>query len=269
MTKPVPNSPEGPSVTYELLGKTALLILNDPATLNAMSGDMTESFFQALDRAEKEARAVVLTGAGKGFCSGARLSGGVFDPTHPSYDAGQSVEERYNPLILSIIRYPLPLVMAVNGAAAGFGCSLALAGDMIVASEAAFFMQAFRNIGLVPDGGSSHLLVKAIGRVRANQLMLTGQRLSANQALAWGMINQVVPQLELTASALDIAHTLASGPTVALHLTKQLAWQAADVSFEEQLHAERVAQRHVGATADHREGVAAFREKRAPIFVGT
>ncbi|WP_116969664.1 enoyl-CoA hydratase-related protein [Blastomonas sp. UPD001] len=260
---------KGSSVTYELHGKAALLTLDDPGTLNAMSRAMTESLLLALDKAENEARAVVLTGAGKGFCSGARLSGGGFDPAHPSYDAGRSVEERYNPLILRITRYPLPLVIAVNGAAAGFGCSLALAGDMIVAGEKAFFVQAFRNIGLVPDGGSSHLLVKAIGRVRANQLMLTGQRLSAEQALAWGMINQVVPQTELITAALDIAQTLASGPTLALQLTKQLAWQAADVSFEEQLHAERVAQCRAGATADHREGIAAFWEKRAAIFVGT
>ena len=162
---------------------------------------------------------------------------------------------------------PLPWVSAVNGAAAGVGASLALAGDMIVAGESAFFLQAFSRIGLAPDGGSSHLLVRTIGRARASELMLLGERLSAAKALEWGLINRVVPDAELAEAALALAQRLAKG-AYSQRLIRQLAWSAVDADWETTLAQERAAQRTAGQSADHREGVRAFMEKRAAAFTG-
>jgi 2-(1,2-epoxy-1,2-dihydrophenyl)acetyl-CoA isomerase len=168
-------------VRYALEDGVAILTLSDPATMNAAGVDMAQDLTAAFKRAEGEARAVVLTGEGRGFCSGANLSGGgpaTRDGDGPR-DAGAALESTYNPLVTRMRDLPIPLVTAVNGAAAGVGCSLALMGDIIVAGESAYFLQAFRRIGLVPDGGSTYLLPRAIGRARAMEMMLLGEKVPA------------------------------------------------------------------------------------------
>jgi len=245
------------------------IVMNDPSTLNAASISMVEELLEAFEQAADEARAIVLTGAGKGFCSGANLSGDSLDPSHPDYDAGAYIETHYNPLMRKIRDTPVPVVAAVNGAAAGIGCSIALACDFVVAGERSYFLQAFRNIGLVPDGGSAYLIQRAAGRLRAVEMMMLGERIMPQQSLAWGLVNRVVADDELLATATDIAKRLADGPTVALRMIKEIAWAATESSFEEMLGLERRLQLAAGRTADHREGVAAFLEKRQARFTGS
>jgi 2-(1,2-epoxy-1,2-dihydrophenyl)acetyl-CoA isomerase len=162
---------------------------------------------------------------------------------------------------------PIPFVTAVNGAAAGVGCSLALMGDIILAGESAYFMQAFRRIGLVPDGGSSYLLPRMIGRARAMEMMLLGERIPAPKALEWGLVNRCVPDHELMPTATAMAQELSEGPK-SLAMIRQLAWDSLDTHWREQLARERDTQRHAGRTADFAEGVTAFLQKRPAKFTG-
>jgi 2-(1,2-epoxy-1,2-dihydrophenyl)acetyl-CoA isomerase len=254
-------------IAFEREGNVALIRMSDPATLNAVSLAMAQELADAFERAGGGARAAILTGAGRGFCSGANLAADL-DPTSPDYDAGSYLHTHYGPMMLAIRKLRVPLVTAVNGAAAGIGCSLALAGDLVLAGESAYFLQAFQRVGLVPDGGSSYLLARSIGRARALEMMLLGERVGAVQALEWGMVNRVVADSELSATALALAARLAEGPTIALAKIRELAWRATETTFAEQLDLERDLQREAGRTADHREGVAAFRAKRAPRFTG-
>ena len=255
-------------IAFERAGDVALICMSDPGTLNAVSLAMAQELAAAFEQAGAEARAAILTGAGRGFCSGANLAADL-DPSSPDYDAGSYLHTHYGPMMLAIRKLPIPLVSAVNGAAAGIGCSLALAGDLVVAGESAYFLQAFQRVGLVPDGGSAYLLARSIGRARALEMMLLGERIGAAQALAWGMINRVVPDAELAGTALALATRLAEGPTIALANIRELAWRSTETTFAEQLDLERDLQRAAGHTSDHREGVAAFRAKRAPRFTGT
>lgn len=254
-------------IVEERIGDVAVLTLSDPATLNAASFEMVAQLRAALDRANASARAIVLTGSGRGFCSGAKLSADLGIDS-PQYDAGAALDAYYNPLMLALRNSPIPIVTAVNGAAAGIGCNIALAGDIVIAAEDAYFLQAFRRIGLVPDGGSAYLLTHAIGRARSMELMLLGEKLPAERALAWGLINRMVPAGDLRSAALALAQELAAGPTQALREIRRQCWAATESSFAETLEAERVQQRDVGRTADHREGVAAFLAKRPAVFTG-
>jgi len=248
--------------------RVRIITLSDPATLNAASVEMAEELTGALKDADADpgARCVVITGAGRGFCSGANLqpgqgaSGGV-------RDAGSSLERVYNPLVTFARNMSTPLVTAVNGAAAGVGCSLALLGDLVVAAESAYFLQAFRRIGLVPDGGSTYLLPRMIGRARAMEMAMLGERVPARQALEWGLINRCVPDAELMPTALAIASELAAGPA-SLGLTRQLIWASLDTGWAEQLASEAAAQSKAGRTEDFAEGVAAFLQKRKAAFKG-
>lgn len=250
-------------------GDVAILTLNDPATLNAVTVQTIEEIACALDETSGSARAMVLTGAGRGFCSGANLSAGMGDrKADGPYDSGAILESHINPLMLKLRDLPIPLVSAVKGSAAGVGCSLALAADLVVCGESAFFLQAFARIGLVPDGGSSWLLARSLGRARAMEMMLLGERIPAARALEWGMINRVVPDDEVVPAALDLAQALAKGPTKALAMIRRMAWSAADASFEEAMATERNNQRIAGQTKDHREGVMAFLSKRPATFTG-
>jgi 2-(1,2-epoxy-1,2-dihydrophenyl)acetyl-CoA isomerase len=248
----------------------ATITLADPATMNAAGVDMITELGDAFGRVakgESGARAVILTGEGRGFCSGANLSGRGGGEGQERPSAGAALETHYNPFITLMRDFPMPIVTAVNGAAAGVGCSLALMGDIIVATESAYFLQAFRRIGLVPDGGSTYLLPRMIGRARAMEMTLLGERLPAAKALEWGLINRVVPDGELMAEAGKIALELAQGPK-ALSLIRELMWRSLDAEFTDQLRAEAKTQNLAGATDDFVEGVRAFLEKRPAKFTG-
>ncbi len=250
-------------------GDVAVIQLNDPATLNAVTVQTIEEIDHALDAITGSARAMILTGAGRGFCSGANLSSGMGDTKRDGpVDSGSVLESHINPLMLKLRDAPFPWVSAVKGSAAGVGCSFALAADIVVCGESAFFLQAFARIGLVPDGGSSWLLARSIGRARAMEMMLLGERIPAAKALEWGMINRIVPDEQVMPAATEMAKALAAGPTKSLAMIRRMAWSAADSSFEDAMRTERNNQRLAGATQDHREGVVAFLSKRPAQFTG-
>jgi 2-(1,2-epoxy-1,2-dihydrophenyl)acetyl-CoA isomerase len=256
-------------------GDVTVITLADPATMNAAGVDTASELLHAFKAAvmgADKARAILLTGEGRGFCSGANLSGGGggsggSQDGDGKTDAGAALETVYNPLVTYIREMPVPLVTAVNGAAAGVGCSLALLGDLIIAAESAYFLQAFRRIGLVPDGGSTYLLPRMIGKARAMEMALLGERVLAPQALEWGLVNRVVPDAELMAEAMKFAVALATGPA-SLGLSRQLMWASLDGEWADQLHRERNAQRDAGKTHDFAEGVGAFLSKRPAQFTG-
>lgn len=259
-------------ISYSVADGIATVAFNDPATMNACGVDTAQEMLLALEMAGDEARATIVTGHGRGFCSGANLSGDVAgggDTWKGKPDAGRALDRDYHPLIMAMKEHPHPLITAVNGAAAGVGCSIALMGDLVVAAESAYFLQAFRRIGLVPDGGSTYLLPRLIGRARAMEMVLMGDKVPAARALEWGLVNRVVGDNALMEEAGGIARALADGPTRALALGRQLIWDSADRTFTEQIHAERLAQREAGRTSDFREGVRAFLEKRPAKFTGS
>lgn len=256
-------------VKYEFDGAVALITINDPGTLNAISPDVSDELLEALKRAAGEARCALLTGEGRGFSSGANLAG----PSRPIgedglVDIGLALEKNYNPCVSFIRDLPIPFVTAVNGPAAGIGCSYALLGDIIIAAESAYFLQAFRRIALVPDGSATYHLPRMISRARAMEMMLLGEKLPAAKALEWGLINRCVPDAELMPTALAMAHDLAAGPTKTLGQIRKLAWGSLDATWDEQLHAERVVQRDAGRSQDFIEGVQSFFQKRPPNFTG-
>ncbi|CAA0091434.1 1,2-epoxyphenylacetyl-CoA isomerase [Zhongshania aliphaticivorans] len=259
-------------ITVEVRESVGILTLNAPETLNALTPGMVEEINEAIDYFAQNTRAMILSGAGRGFCSGASLN-----PSNPltpmtadrdQRDIGLILENFLNPIMIKLKNLPIPWITAVRGSAAGFGASLALAGDMIIASENAAFIQIFSRIGLIPDGGATHILSRTIGRARTMELMLTGNRLSADKALNWGLINQVVSDDQLEAEAFKTALALANGPTVALSLIRKAVWAAVDANWESSLQTERELQKQAGQTADFDEGVAAFNEKRPATFSG-
>jgi 2-(1,2-epoxy-1,2-dihydrophenyl)acetyl-CoA isomerase len=256
-------------VKYDLEGGVALITMSDAGTLNAVDPDMVGELADAFNKAAREARCAVLTGEGRGFSSGANLSAsGQVAAEAGRIDVGQRLESHYNPFVTLLRELSIPFVTAVNGAAAGVGCSFALMGDLIVAAESAYFLQAFRRIGLVPDGGSTYLLPRMIGRARAMEMMLLGEKLPAAKALEWGLINRCVPDAELMPTARTLALELARGPK-ALSLIRRLTWDGLDAEWLDQLQAERDAQRDAGRTEDFIEGVSAFYQKRPADFKGT
>ena len=254
-------------ITYALENGVARIALNDPQTMNAANPDMGYELVDAFDRAADEARAVLLTGEGKAFCSGGNLAAAVEILDDPKRDFGEQLEVSLNAVLVAIKRIDMPVVTAVRGAAAGYGAGLAAAGDIIVMGESAFFYLAFRHVGLVPDGGATYLLSKAVGRVRAMELMLLGEKLPAAKALEWGLATRVVPDAELDDAAMAIAQELASGPR-SLGMMKRMAWDALDNGYETALDIERRSQREAGRSDDFIEGVKAFGEKRKPRFKG-
>jgi 2-(1,2-epoxy-1,2-dihydrophenyl)acetyl-CoA isomerase len=261
-------------IKLSVSAQVATVTLADPATLNAAGIDMIVELADAFGRiakGEDGARSVVLTGEGRGFCSGANLSGRGAAGAAPNAGgrsaAGDALETHYNPFVTLMRDFPMPIVTAVNGAAAGVGCSIALMGDIVIAAESAYFLQAFRRIGLVPDGGSTYLLPRLIGRARAMEMTLLGERIPAAKALDWGLINRCVPDAELMAEATKLATELAHGPK-ALGLIRNLMWRSLDAEWPEQLTAERETQAVAGRTADFIEGVQAFLQKRPANFTG-
>jgi 2-(1,2-epoxy-1,2-dihydrophenyl)acetyl-CoA isomerase len=235
--------------------------------MNAANEDMGHELVDALDTAAREARAVLLTGEGKAFCSGGNLADAVAILRDPARDFGGQLERSLGAVLVAIKRLEIPVVTAVNGAAAGYGAGLAVAGDIVMMAQSAYLYLAFRHVGLVPDGGATYLLSKTVGRVRAMELMLLGEKLPAAKALDWGLATRVVPNEELAEASLAMARELAAGP-LSLGMMKRMAWDALDSSFETALDAERRGQRDAGRSDDFVEGVRAFGEKRKPAFRG-
>lgn len=260
-----------PSVLYEERGAVALVTLNRPSSLNSLNLDMHQSLWSALDRAEANPgiRALVLTGAGRGFCAGADLSGFDFSDGPERVqraDPGPVIERSFNPTTRRLMGLSMPVVAAVNGVAAGAGASIALACDIAIASPQASFIQAFSKIGLIPDAGGSWLLVERLGLARALALAMTGDKLVAGQARDWGLIWAV--EDDCVAAALALAQRLAAMPTAALVATRHLLRDAGTRTLDQQLDIERDTQSRMGRTHDYFEGVSAFLQKRPPQFKG-
>lgn len=246
----------------------ATITLNQPDVLNAMSKSMGAELIDALKVANVKSRAIVLGSVGRAFCAGANLGSGGLDINSKERDAGAGLATVFNPLICTIRDLDVPFITAVRGAAAGIGCPIALMGDIIIAGKSAYFLQAFRNIGLIPDGGSAYILARTIGRVKAMEMMLLGKKFLAIDALHHGLITQLVEDSEVDKRAAEIALELSQGPTKTFGLLRKSAWAALDSTLEEQLNRERDFQREAGMTEDFVEGVTAFREKRKANFQG-
>ncbi|MFN3495152.1 MAG: enoyl-CoA hydratase-related protein [Hydrogenophaga sp.] len=267
MNTPHQSSP----VLYEERGAVALVTLNRPEALNSFTRAMHAALWTALDRAEANPaiRALVLTGAGRGFCAGADLAEFDFEPGPDLVqraDPGPVIDQAFNPTARRFMNLRMPTVVAVNGVAAGAGASLVMCCDIAIAAPGASFIQAFSKIGLIPDAGGSWLLVERLGLARAMALAMTGDKLPAAQAKAWGMIWDVADDPLVT--ALSIAEKLATMPTKALVATRALLREAGTRSFNEQLDVERDTQSALGKTHDYIEGVMAFRQKRPAQFRG-
>ena len=254
----------------ETEGGVRRLVLSRPDTLNAFDAELGPALRDAIADAadDPDVRALLITGAGRAFSSGADLKAG-FEPTpegHP--DVHTALTERYHPIITGIRRMPKPVIAAVNGPAVGIGCSLALACDLVLVGESAYFLLAFVNIGLVPDGGSSVFVPQKVGFQRAMEMAMLGERLPAPKALEWGLINRVFPDAEFEASAQELVARLAAGPTRSYAGTKRQlnAWM--NRGWQDQLELEAQVQREMAGSEDFVEGVMAFVEKRRPAFRG-
>ena len=251
--------------------QVAEICLNRPDKLNSFNTEMHAELRTALDGILEagNTRAIILTGAGRGFCAGQDLSDrAVSSETDKAPHLGHSVEFNYNPLIRRLTTYPMPVICAVNGVAAGAGASITMACDFVLAARSASFILSFAKIGLVPDSGSSWHIARALGLPRAKALAMLGNKLSAEQAEQWGLIYQVHDDDDLMAEARTLAEHLATQPTTALANIKSLINSSFDHSLMAQLELEREAMFRLGQSDDYQEGVAAFIEKRAPEFKG-
>ena len=256
------------TIKLEITDQIATITLNVPERLNACSLPMAGEINDALDHLDN-ARALVITGAGKGFCSGADLTGGRDSSISGGQGSYKALTQHYNPMLLKLHRLNIPTISAVNGPAAGVGCSIGLAPDFVIASEKAYFLQAFVNIGLVPDGGASWMLTRLAGKARATELMMLGEKLTAAKALEWGMIHKVVAPEALINEANALAARLAAAPTVALGIMRKTLAEALECDFATALAREAEGQRIAGDTKDAREGAMAFLQKRKPAFTGS
>lgn len=247
-----------------------ILTLNRPEKLNAFTPALHKRLLNTLYELgdDRSCRAVLLTGAGRGFCAGQDLGQRNPATMKSAPDLGESLDKHYNPLIRQIKDLPKPVICAVNGVAAGAGANLALACDIVIAARSARFIQSFSRIGLVPDSGGTWVLPRILGEARAKGLAMTGQPISAQQACDWGLIWQVVEDEELADVSRQLTESLAVGPTYGLGLTKLAIHEASTNTLDQQLDLERDLQRAAGRSLDYREGVAAFLEKRKPEYVG-
>ena len=254
------------TLLYSVDAGVATVTLNRPETLNALTATMMEELREAVARigADSSIRAALLTGAGRGFCSGADLR----NRPATAEDYVESVMRMFYSSVAALRDCSVPLVVAVNGTVAGGGFALALAGDVVIAARSAKFIQVFSRIGLVPDLGSTHQLPRAIGRARALRMMLTNDPLSAQDAVGWGLISECVDDDELMPAARAMAARLANGPTKTLVATRRLVDEGEQRSFEAQFRRELEVQKDIRETRDSREAVAAFLEKRPAVFRG-
>lgn len=254
-------------ILSELKGNVLILTLNRPDKFNSFNREMALLLISELNRAENDTaiRAIVLTGEGKAFCAGQDLSEAM-DPHGPGIE--KIVDEHYNPIILKIRRMEKPVIAAVNGVAAGAGANIALACDIVYAAKSASFIQAFSKIGLVPDSGGTYTLPRLAGLNLASALMITGDKLSAEEARGFGLVYKVFEDAELKELALTKAAEIAAMPTKAIGLTKRLLNQTFSNTLEQQLSAEKQLQVDSAKSYDYNEGVKAFLEKRKPAFKG-
>jgi len=264
------------SKTYETLltdrrGAVTTIMLNRPESLNAFNDTLLDELNDVLKAVERDGgvRCVVLTGAGRAFSSGQDLKQ-LKERYVEGYvpHVGDHLRKKYNPLVSRIMSMDKPVIGAVNGVAAGAGCSLALACDLRIAAQSATFIEVFVNVGLIPDSGSTYTLPRLVGQARAAEMCFLGGKVTAAEALSWGLVNRVVPDGELMSEAGKLAEKLAALPTRGLALTKRLLRRSLHSSLDDQLEQEAFGQETAGQTADHMEGVRAFLEKRPPRFSG-
>jgi len=260
-------------IRFESADGIARLTLNRPDRLNSFNVAMHEEVQRALgslseDVAGGRVRVLVLTGAGRGFCAGQDLSDRAVAPAEEAPDLGASIDKYYGPLVLALRRLPIPVICAVNGVAAGAGANIALACDIVIAARSASFVEGFCKLGLIPDTGGTYFLPRLLGHARATALAMLGEKISAEQAQTWGLIWRCVDDDQLAPETDALARHFASAPTLGLARAKQAIQASGLNSLEAQLQLERDCMRELGRSADYREGVAAFMEKRAPRFIG-
>jgi 2-(1,2-epoxy-1,2-dihydrophenyl)acetyl-CoA isomerase len=254
------------NILYNVVDQIATITLNRPDRYNAFDNETSFRFIDVLKEAKRdpEVRAIVLTGAGKAFCSGQDLK----DIHGKKRSLGESVDKRYNPMIRLITGTEKPFICRMNGVAAGAGASIALACDYVVAAETAAMVWAFANIGLVPDSGSSFFLPRLVGRKKAFEIVTLGEKIGAAQALALGLVNQVVPAEDLDSAVDAIALRYAQAPPKAIGLIKRMLHRSFESSLDDMLEMEKFGQEIAGRTEDYQEGVNAFVEKRKPVYKG-
>jgi 2-(1,2-epoxy-1,2-dihydrophenyl)acetyl-CoA isomerase len=257
------------TILLDITASVARLTFNRPERLNSFNTQMHAEVREALGSvASGDARVLVITGAGRGFCAGQDLGDRAVAPAGKAADLGESIEKNYKPLVLALRSLQMPVIAAVNGVAAGAGANIALACDLVIAARCASFVQAFSKLGLVPDSGGTWSLPRLVGNARAMGLALLGDKLPAEQAAEWGLIWRCVEDAELSVVVDGLATQLAAAPTRGLARTKQALYEGWGRTLEQQLDIERDYQRELGYTADYAEGVAAFTQKRPPQFTG-
>jgi 2-(1,2-epoxy-1,2-dihydrophenyl)acetyl-CoA isomerase len=256
------------TILYETVDSVATITLNRPRSLNAFNDKMIKETGDALKQAGRDdaVRCVLLTGNGRGFSSGQDL--GDVQEREGEFSIGEHLRHGYNKLIARMVTLEKPIIGAINGVAAGAGCGVALAADLRIASDKASFMLAFSKVGLIPDSGLTWLLPRLVGYTRAYEMAVTADKISAEQALAWGMVNRVAPAAQLMETAVAWANKLALGPTLAFGLTKRAMHKTWNHSLGEGLEYEAYLQEIAGRSHDNEEGVNAFLEKRSPNFKG-
>ena len=258
------------NILFDISEGIATLTLNRPDKLNSFTAEMHGEVRSALEQlaADKSARVLVLTGAGRGFCAGQDLGDRAVAPGGAPVDLGESVEKYYAPLVLALRALPMPVVCAVNGVAAGAGANIALACDIVIAARSASFNEVFCKLGLIPDTGGTYFLPRLIGTARATGLAMLGDRLSAERAEQWGLIWKCVDDAELAGEVAALARHFSTAPTLGLARAKQALQASGLNTLEQQLALEAGMMRELGYTEDYREGVSAFMEKRIPAFQG-